>query len=422
MMESAMKNKGAFKPTRLTLVSILLSSMLILMGGAAVAPALPMIEANFPGQESLVSLIITLPSLAVAIVGYAIGVLADRLGKVKVLLTALTIFTIFGFAGYFMDGNIWMMLACRFILGIGIAGITSTVTALIAEYYSGINRVKVLSYQSAAMGLGVLILEFVGGSLAEISWNAPFMVYLIGVPILIMAIMSLREPTVSDEDRAEIAEIASHETFRKANYRIVALCYLSIFFCMVLVFILPTTIPTVLTELGVSSSIVGLFLGFHGVANAVFSILYRRITARIPPFRILGMGFLCMGVGFAVLILWPSVPLAIFTLIITGIGVGMIVPSLVNTLAAEVTGSNSGKIMGGYGTCLNFGQFSISLISVPLLAAFTVTGGGANDPYYMMYCLMGVIAIVYGIIISVWSVRYYRRRQQEREAARASSA
>ena len=404
-------NRGPFKPTRLSLVSILLSSMLILMGGAAVAPALPMIEANFPGQESLVSLIITLPSLAVALVGYGVGILADRLGKVKVLLTALAVFTVFGVAGYFMDGSIELMLVCRFVVGIGIAGITSTVTALIAEYYGGVSRVKVLSYQSAAMGIGVLILEFVGGTLAEVSWNAPFLIYLIGVPILAMAILSLREPRMSEEDRAEIAEIVAHEKFRKANYPIVALCYVSIFFCMILVFILPTTIPTVLTELGVSSSIVGLFLGFHGVANAFFSIMYRRITTRLAPFRILGLGFLCMGVGFAVLILWPTVPLAIFTLVITGVGVGMIVPSLVNTLAAEVTGSNSGKIMGGYGTCLNFGQFAISLISVPLLAMFTVEGGGANDPYYMMYCLMGVIAIAYGVVISLWSVGHYRRMQ-----------
>ena len=189
---------------------------------------------------------------------------------------------------------------------------------------------------------------------------------------------------------------------------------------MILVFLLPTTIPTVLTELGVSSSIVGLFLGFHGVANAVFSIMYRRITARVPPFRILGTGFVLMGVGLAVLILYPCVPLAIFTLIVTGIGVGMIVPSLVNTLAAEVTGSNSGKIMGGYGTCLNFGQFAISLVSVPILAMFTLPGGGANDPYYMMYCLLGVIAIVYGLVIAAWSIRYYRRLQQERDAARAA--
>ena len=402
-----------FKPTKLTLVAILLSSMLILMGGAAVAPALNEIKLAFPGQDFMTSLIITLPSLAVAIVGYAVGLAADRFGKVKVLFLALAIFVVAGVASYWLP-TLESILVARFILGIGIAGITSTVTALIAEYYGGIQRVKVLSYQSAAMGIGVLILEFTGGTLAEISWRTPFLVYLIGIPILIMAILSMREPRMSEHDKDEIADIVAHEKFRKADYKIVALCYVSIFFCMNLVFLLPTSIPIVLSGLGVSSSIVGLFLGFHGVANAVFSILYRRITARIPPFRILGLGFLCMGVGFAVLILWPSVPLAIFTLIITFIGVGMIVPSLVNTLAGEVTGSNSGSIMGGYGTCLNFGQFAISLLSVPLLALL-------HDSYYEVYCLMGVIAILYGIVITVWSLRYYRRRQQQREAAAATA-
>lgn len=401
-----------FKPTKLTLVAILLSSMLILMGGAAVAPALNEIKLAFPGQDFMTSLIITLPSLAVAIVGYAVGLAADRFGKVKVLFLALAIFIVAGVASYWLP-TLESILVARFILGIGIAGITSTVTALIAEYYGGIQRVKVLSYQSAAMGIGVLILEFTGGTLAEISWRTPFLVYLIGMPILIMAILSMREPRMSEHDKDEIADIVAHEKYRKADYKIVALCYISIFFCMNLVFLLPTSIPIVLSGLGVSSSIVGLFLGFHGVANAVFSILYRRITARIPPFRILGLGFFCMGVGFAVLILWPSVPLAIFTLIITGVGVGMIVPSLVNTLAGEVTGSNSGSIMGGYGTCLNFGQFAISLLSVPLLALL-------HDSYYEVYCLMGVIAILYGIVITVWSLRYYRRRQQQREAAAAT--
>lgn len=52
-------DKGAFVPTRLTLLSMLLVSMLMLMGGAAVAPALPLIHAAFPDRDFAVSLIIT---------------------------------------------------------------------------------------------------------------------------------------------------------------------------------------------------------------------------------------------------------------------------------------------------------------------------------------------------------------------------
>ena len=135
------REKGVFKPTKLTLVAILLSSMLILMGGAAVAPALNDIKQAFPGDDFLVSLIITLPSLAVAIVGYAVGLAADRFGKVKVLFIALAVFVIAGVVSYFLP-SLESILVARFILGIGIAGITSTVTALIAEYYGGVQRVK----------------------------------------------------------------------------------------------------------------------------------------------------------------------------------------------------------------------------------------------------------------------------------------
>ena len=46
------REKGVFKPTKLTLVAILLSSMLILMGGAAVAPALNDIKQAFPAVDS----------------------------------------------------------------------------------------------------------------------------------------------------------------------------------------------------------------------------------------------------------------------------------------------------------------------------------------------------------------------------------
>ena len=58
--------KNTFVPTKWTLLFLLLAAMLTLMGGAAVAPALPLISAVFSDSpEYLASMIITLPSLAV---------------------------------------------------------------------------------------------------------------------------------------------------------------------------------------------------------------------------------------------------------------------------------------------------------------------------------------------------------------------
>lgn len=373
-----------FRPTRLTLVAILLCSMMMLMGGAAVAPALPMINEVFPDSSVLVSLIITLPSLSVAIFGFAVGWMADRFGKVRVLSSALAVFVVAGAVSYCLD-TIESILLARFILGIGIAGISCTVTALIAEYYSGIDRVRVLSYQSAAMGVGVLILEFTGGSLAELSWREPFLVYLIGLPILLLVVMSMREPGHRDTGGDAVRRIS-----RPVNRGLVMTCYIGIFILMCIAFLMPTKIPYYLEGIGISSSLVGLFLGVHGVSNAAFSIMYGRISSRIGAFTVLSMGFIISGVGLALPTVDGSVYTSVVTLIMTGIGLGLAVPAIVSTLAREVTGANSGKVMGGYSMCLNLGQFSISLISVPLFAA-------VGSTYPALFLVMGAVALVAGV-------------------------
>ena len=385
-----------FKPTKLTLLTIMLCSMLMLMGGAAVAPALPLIEQVFPGQDTLVSMIITIPSLAVALVGFAMGALADRLGKVKVLATSLVVFTAAGAVGFLMEGGsdtqLYILLAFRFVVGIGIAGISSAVTALIAEYYTGMDRIKALSYQSAAMGVGVLILEYTGGLLAEFSWREPFLVYLIGVPILLMVLLTMKEPRRDVHDPAE--KIVPE---RKANKRLLMICYVTIFVAMTMAFLLPTKMPTYLqTELAVSTSVTGLFLGVHGVTNACFSLMYRRFVQRLAPFRIIAIGFLLLAVALLTLEVSESIASSVVMMIVAGAGLGMVCPAVSNTLAGETTASTSGKIMGGYSTCLNLGQFSISLISVPLFAA-------VGSSYPMMFGVMAAVAIVACVAFVVMS-------------------
>lgn len=135
-------NIEGFKPNKLTLITLLFSSMIILMGAAAVAPALKPISDAFPGASMVtVSLVVTLPAAAVAVTGMAMGYLADRFGKVKVFIASVAIFTVAGLSGYFLN-TLESVLVGRFILGVGIAGISTTTTALTAEYYSGAIRAK----------------------------------------------------------------------------------------------------------------------------------------------------------------------------------------------------------------------------------------------------------------------------------------
>ncbi len=384
------QSRGAFVPGKLTLLSMLLASMLMLMGGAAVAPALPLINAAFPDQEFAVSLVITLPSLAVGCTGFVLGGIADRFGKVRTLSASLIVFTACGVASFFLD-DLSVILVMRFFVGVGIAGISMAVTALMAEYYTGASRVKVLSYQSAAMGLGVLLLEYTGGSLAAFSWHEPFLVYLIGIPILFLCILSMKEPVrIAATDRP-----SQEERSRPADRRLIAICYAAIFVCQTMSFLLPTKMPTFLEDPElpghISASMMGLFLGAHGITNSAVSLMYRRVVSVIRPFMVISIGFIVIGAAMILLMLFPTVAVALVMMILVGLGLGLICPAVSNTLAGEATSTTSGKIMGGYSTFLNFGQFAISLVSVPLLAA---VGGSIPS----MFAVMGCVALVVGIL------------------------
>ena len=61
--------EGGFRPNGLSKGALLLASMLILMGAAAVAPSLNGIEEEFGAGKFLTSMIITLPALSVALFG-----------------------------------------------------------------------------------------------------------------------------------------------------------------------------------------------------------------------------------------------------------------------------------------------------------------------------------------------------------------
>ncbi len=185
---------STFHPTRWTLVFLLLYSMMILMGGAAVVPSLPEISIAFPdASEAIISFIITFPALAIACTGFFIGAAVDKIGRIPILAVSLIIFTLAGVSGFFLT-TLPAILVGRFVLGIGIAGIISATTSLITDYYNGPCRARVLGYQAAAMGIGVLILDTSGGLLAGISWRMSFLIYGLGLFILIVTLITMKEP------------------------------------------------------------------------------------------------------------------------------------------------------------------------------------------------------------------------------------
>ena len=391
-----------FQPTRWTFVFLMLSAMMILMGGAAVAPALPLISDAFPdAPEAAVSLIVTLPALAIAITGIFIGVLSDKIGKIPVLVASVAIFTVAGSSGFYLT-SLYAILVGRFILGIGIAGIICTTSALIVCYYDGITRAKVLGYQAAAMGLGVLVLETSGGLLAGISWRAAFLIYLIGAVILAGILITMKEPVRPKSETAGERNAAPDGPFPLTQ---LLFGYLALFLGNMLFFLLPTKFPYLIANMDVpwifgGSTVLtsGILLGIMGCASALIGPVYGRVASKLHRYTILTLSFAFFGIGLSCLGVAASLPIVVTSVIAIGIGEGILMPTILNWIAAVTPEQFLGRAMGGFSVALNLGQFVSALAIVPVFAIVATYSNlflafGCASFVLVLPCLLAMIRV-----------------------------
>lgn len=384
-----------FKPSSWTLLFLMLAAMMFLMGGAAVAPALPLISEAFPdASDSLISLIITLPSLAIAVTGIFIGILADKIGKIKVLLISMVVFTIAGTSGYYLT-SLYALLLGRFLLGVGIAGITCTVSSLIPCYYEGVTRARVLGYQAAAMGVGVLILEMSGGFLAGISWRIAFLIYLVGIFIFAGVLLTMREPALPPMDHPGGV---SEEKFPLGS---LLLGYGTLFCGGMLFFIMPVKFPYLIADLdavrifGENAALTsGLFLGVMGCAASVMGLIYGRIAWKYHRYTILICSFVLFGIGYCCLGIASSFLLVTCAVICIGLANGMLMPTILTWIATITPKQFLGRANGGFSVSLNLGQFASSLAIVPVIALTSTY----SNLFIVFGCAGFVVAVPYAIL------------------------
>ena len=375
------------------LAVLLIASMTTFMSGAAVAPALPQMSAAFPEASSTaISLVITLPGLAIVACGFFVGAFADRVGKVRTLTLGAIIFTISGCAALVLN-SIEGILIARLVLGVGIAGIAVSTTALISDFFTGEKLTKALSLQAAAMGAGVLVLETAGGFLAEFGWRTPFWLYMVGLVILVGVALFIREP---QKDKVAVEEkSAADEAMVTFSKRAIILAVGGGAFCIFLqnmtTFTFPARLPFYVEELGSTASISGLLLGVHGLSMTIASLAQGKLAVRWSRPKLVLLCFSLITIGLLIVGFVPSVAASAVAIIIAGIGVGFTIPTVLQWMTSVATPQTSGKITGCNTAAANLGQFSCSLLVAPIL---TATGSSAG-----LFLVAGVAALALGCIV-----------------------
>ncbi|MDO9493998.1 MFS transporter [Acetobacterium sp.] len=284
-------------------VAILSISSLLMISMTASA-ILADIQAYFVGVDSsLISMVLTIPSLMGLVFAFASGPLSLRLPKKNLVIFGL----VCGLAGgmialLFGSTSIYVLLGCSLLLGIA-QGMNSTMSmALIADYFVAEESGALMGLQSAFVNGGSMVLLFTSGMLAGISWQMSYLVYLVFIPVIVIVMKNLpmdRAPAHTEEKHTEKSV--------KLNAR-VYFTALTMFLFGVFLFVFQTNIALYVAGKGLGdASTSGLINTSMSAAGMLTGVLFGRMQRVLKQF-VIPVSLLVGALGMLVIFVIGSLP------------------------------------------------------------------------------------------------------------------
>lgn len=394
--------------SRLT-YTILSISLLTVMAGAAMAPALGEIRTHFADCSSLtVQLIVSLPALFIVATNLLFPLLCRFMKTRTLAVSGLCLYIISG-AGAFLIDNIGLLLFMRALLGVSVGMIMPLSTGLLAYYFPPQEQGRLMGLSAAMNQMGGVVATLLSGILAGIAWNYAFLVYLLALPALLLVVLFLPNIQLNTDSTKDASPdyYESETGITRARKRMghphvsllrFAPSVIGMLLVMMLFFIYPTNFAlTSSTNSNIGSTTITLIMVGLDIVAFCIGLMFGRLmkTMRrhikyVPP-----AGFLA---GYALLAFGTSLPLLLVGSALIGIANGVGVPYL-NTIASIKGGKDAATtVMPLISASLYLGQFVSPLIVNPLSQIMqTVTAP---------YAIGVAIALLY--LIQTYSTRRYQ--------------
>ena len=178
---------------RITLLSTTMGSFLIPFIGASINVALPAIGSEFSLDAVTLSWIATSFLLAAAAFLVPFGRSADMIGRKRVFLAGVVLFTISSFLLAVSPSVVWIFVF-RVLQGVASAMLSATAVAILISVFPPQERGRVLGINVASVYLGLSLGPFLGGLLTQYwGWRSIFLLCAaLGLIIIVFVSWKLR--------------------------------------------------------------------------------------------------------------------------------------------------------------------------------------------------------------------------------------
>ncbi|SDC14576.1 MFS transporter [Nocardioides lianchengensis] len=183
-------------PVWVAVVAASLPMFMATLDNLVMTTALPVVRADLDASVSQLSWFLNAYTLTFATFMLPAATLGDRLGRRRVMLAGIAVFTLASVASALSTSS-EALIAARAVQGLGAAAIMPLSLTLLASAVPPAMRAVAIGIWGGVSGLGVALGPVVGGAVVEgVSWQAIFWlnvpVAVVAVPLLLMAVPESR--------------------------------------------------------------------------------------------------------------------------------------------------------------------------------------------------------------------------------------
>jgi MFS family permease len=368
-------------------------ALIAVLGVMSINPILPTVAESLEIAPQEIGAIMTAYLVPVAIGTPILGVLADRLGRKKILVPSLLLFALGGILSALAQ-DFRSLIEWRFLQGIGAASLESIQLALIADLYAGRLLTSALALNASAIGISATIYPIVGGGLAQLNWRYAFLLSLCAIPLAVLIIIKLKLPEKPKNFTKIGLRVYLKNTLNSIKNRRVLglmLAILSLFFlefgiCFVCVPILAAQ------TFAASSAAIGIILACMELSLAFTASQLGFFVKRFSEITLIKVSFVVCALSLIIIPVVGNVWLLVLPIILFGAAQGIALPSIQTLLAQSapedyrtgfmslnVTIQSLGRALGPIIAGIAFGVLGIQVIFYVSAGFALVTVGLLNS-------------------------------------------
>lgn len=368
--------------------------LMLILGVSSIMPVLPRLMRDLHVSVRSIGLVMTVFTLPGIFLAPIVGVLADRIGRKRILICSLLIFGLSGTACAFAP-DFRTLLILRFFQGVGAAPLGIIFLTIVGDLYEGPERTAALGYAVTAWSLGTGGFPILGGALGTLGWQYPFLLAAVALPLAVSVHVSLRSP--EPQTTQDLKEYLKGTLSLVQTRQALGIFFLSFLTSIILYGPVVTYVPVLLQErFHVSSASIGLILSLPALFTAAASSQLRRLSGRPgAEFRVLGAAVVLYLLSMFLIPLTFRLWLFLVPICLFGMAMGLNAPTRVSVLTGIASIANRAAIMSVNSMVLRLGQ-----TVAPVLMGMVAAGMGIESVFWA-----GIAVSLSMMAALIWMIR-----------------